>query len=244
MPIEGGRAASRVPAVLSGTALVLGASGGIGAALVAALQAEGRWRRVIGLSRGSLPPVDLAEEASLAAAAAWLRAEAPDLGLVILATGLLHAEGQGPEKSWRQLDPAWMARVFAVNAIGPALAMKHLLPLLRRDGPAVFAALSARVGSIGDNRLGGWWSYRASKAALNQLLRTAAIELQRVNPGAACVAIHPGTVDTGLSAPFARAGLAVQSPAEAAGRILAVLEALEPARSGGFFDHRGAPIPW
>ncbi|RAI59516.1 SDR family NAD(P)-dependent oxidoreductase [Roseicella frigidaeris] len=229
---------------LSGTALVLGASGGIGAALVEALQASGRWRQVIGLSRRGEPPLDLTEEATLATAAARLEATAPDLALVILATGLLHEAGHAPEKSWRQLDPAWMARVFAVNAIGPALAMKHLLPRLRRDGPAVFAALSARVGSIGDNQLGGWWSYRASKAALNQLLRTAAIELRRVNPGAACVALHPGTVETGLSAPFARSGLAVQPPALAAQRLLAVLEGLGPAQSGGFFDHRGAPIPW
>lgn len=227
-----------------GSALVLGATGGIGAALVAALEAEGRWRRVIGLSRRSDPPLDITEEASLAAASAWLEGAAPDLALVIIATGFLHDDRFQPEKAMRQLDPAHMAKAFAVNAIGPALAMKHLLPRLRRDGPAVFAALSARVGSIGDNRLGGWWSYRASKAALNQLVRTAAVELKRANPGAAVVAIHPGTVESGLSAPFSRAGLEVQAPAAAARRILDVLAGLGPTQSGGFFDHKGAPVPW
>jgi NAD(P)-dependent dehydrogenase (short-subunit alcohol dehydrogenase family) len=228
----------------AGSALVLGASGGIGAALVAALEAEGRWRQVIGLSRRSEPAVDITEEASIAAAAAWLAGEAPDLALVVVATGFLHAGPFQPEKAMRQLDPAHLAQSFAVNAIGPAMAMKHLLPRLRRDGPAVFATLSARVGSIGDNKLGGWWSYRASKAALNQLVRTASIELKRANPGAAIVAIHPGTVDSGLSSPFAKAGLEVQAPAEAARRILDVLAGLGPTQSGGFFDHKGAPVAW
>ncbi|MFZ4410412.1 MAG: SDR family oxidoreductase, partial [Paracraurococcus sp.] len=158
--------------------------------------------------------------------------------------GFLHDDRFQPEKAMRQLDPAHLAQAFAVNAIGPALAMKHLLPRLRRDGPAVFAALSARVGSIGDNNLGGWWSYRASKAALNQLVRTASIEARRANPGAVVVAIHPGTVDSGLSSPFSKAGLEVQAPAEAARRILDVLAALGPAQSGGFFDHKGAPVAW
>lgn len=226
----------------AGSAVVLGATGGIGGALVAALEAEGRWRRVIGLSRRSDPAIDITEEASLAAAAAWLAGEAPDLALVIVATGFLHAGRFQPEKAMRQLDPEHMATSFAINAIGPALAMKHLLPRLRRDGPAAFAALSARVGSIGDNRLGGWWSYRASKAALNQLVRTASVELKRSNPGATIVAIHPGTVDSGLSSPFAKAGLDVQPPAEAARRILEVMAG--PLESGGFYDHKGQPVAW
>ncbi|HEY0419351.1 MAG TPA: SDR family oxidoreductase, partial [Acetobacteraceae bacterium] len=123
---------------MSGSALVLGATGGIGAALVAALEAEGRWRRVIGLSRRGDPPVDVTDEASIAAAAARLAAEVPDLALVVVATGFLHDDRFQPEKAMRQLDPAHLAQAFAVNAIGPALAMKHLLPLLRRDAPAVF----------------------------------------------------------------------------------------------------------
>ena len=131
---------------------------------------------------------------------------------------------------------------FAGN--GPALLMKHFLPLLPRAGRCVFATLSARVGSIGDNRLGGWYSYRSSKAALNQIVRTAAIELRRTRPDALCVAMHPGTVATPLSARFAKPGLEVQSPDTAAMRILTVLNMLTPQSSGDFFDQRGQPIIW
>jgi NAD(P)-dependent dehydrogenase (short-subunit alcohol dehydrogenase family) len=228
----------------AGLAVVAGATGAIGAALLAALRAGGRFGAVLGLSRTSDPPLDLTDEASIVAVADSLAARELPLRLVIDATGMLHEGAQGPEKSWRQLDPAFMARAFAINAIGPALLMKHLLPLLPRQGRAVFATLSARVGSIGDNELGGWYSYRASKAALNQLMRTAAIELRRSRPQAICVALHPGTVASGLSAPFAKAGLEVQAPEEAALRLLAVLSGLQPADSGGFFDHRGVPVPW
>ncbi|HRG72895.1 MAG TPA: SDR family oxidoreductase, partial [Thauera aminoaromatica] len=187
--------------------------------------------------------LDLLEEASIAAAAAAVRARGVPT-LVFDATGFLHGAGMEPEKSWRELDAAHLAHAFAINAIGPALLMKHFLPLLPRDRRAVFATLSARVGSIGDNRLGGWYAYRASKAALNQLVRTAAVELRRSRPQAICVALHPGTVDTGLSAPFAKSGLQVQAPAEAAARLLAVIEGLGPGDSGEFFDHRGEPVPW
>lgn len=226
-----------------GAALVIGASGGIGAGLVAALREEGR-HPVIGLSRGSDPPIDLLREESIAAAAAWIAGQGLDLSLVVVATGFLHDDRFTPERSWRHLDPEHMTRAFAVNAIGPALVLKHVLPLLRRDRRAVFAALSARVGSITDNRLGGWWSYRASKAALNQIIRTAAIELRRVNSHAICVAIHPGTVESGLSTPFAKAGLEVQPPAVAARRILDVLAGLTAEQSGQFYDHLGQPVAW
>ena len=164
--------------------------------------------------------------------------------MVINATGILESEGCVAEKTFRQLDAAEMAPAFAINAIGPALLMKHLLPLLPRTGRSVFATLSARVGSIGDNRLGGWYSYRASKAALNQIVRTAAIELGRSRPDALCVAIHPGTVATRLSQRFAKSGLDIQSPETAALRILTVLDALLPNASGGFFDQHGQPIAW
>jgi NAD(P)-dependent dehydrogenase (short-subunit alcohol dehydrogenase family) len=137
-----------------------------------------------------------------------------------------------------------MARAFAVNASGPALLMKHFLPLLPRQGKAVFATLSARVGSIGDNRLGGWYSYRASKAALNQFVRAASIELHRRSKDAICVALHPGTVDTRLSAPFGKEGLNVRSPDEAAAELLAVIDGLDAEANGGFFDYRGEPVPW
>ena len=222
-------------------AVVIGASGGVGAALAEALRAKG-WS-VVALGRGSVPAVDLLDEHTIEAAAAHVAALGMP-GLVIDATGFLHGAGFMPERSWRDLDGAHMAHAFAVNAIGPALLMKHFLPLLPRRGRGVFATLSARVGSIGDNRLGGWYAYRASKAALNQLVRTAAVELQRRAPEAVCVALHPGTVATALSAPFARAGLEVRTPAVAAAELLAVIDGLTARDSGGFFDHRGAAVAW
>jgi NAD(P)-dependent dehydrogenase (short-subunit alcohol dehydrogenase family) len=219
--------------------VVIGAGGGIGAALAAALEARGE--AVLRLSRRSDPPLDLLDEASIAAAAAHA---GEGLRLVIDATGFLHDARFRPEKSLRELDPAHLAHAFAVNAIGPALLMKHFLPRLAREGRAVFATLSARVGSIADNRLGGWYAYRASKAALNQLLRTAAVEVARNRPQQILVALHPGTVATPLSAPFSKAGLALQTPEEAATRLLAVIERLTPAETGGFFDHRGEAVPF
>ena len=224
-------------------AVVVGGGGGVGAAVVAALREAGGHDEVLALGRRSSPALDLLDEASIAAAAAAVRARGVPTR-VFDATGFLHGAGMEPEKSWRELDAAHLAHAFAINAIGPALLMKHFLPLLPRDRRAVFATLSARVGSIGDNRLGGWYAYRASKAALNQLVRTAAVELRRSRPQAICVALHPGTVDTGLSAPFAKSGLQVQVPAEAAARLLAVIERLGPGDSGEFFDHRGEPVPW
>jgi hypothetical protein len=224
-------------------AVVFGASGGIGGALVEALRASERFEHVVAFSRSTSPSIDLLDEASLQRAAAFA-ADMGALRLVIDATGFLHDERQSPERSWRQLDAAWLARSFALNAIGPALIMKHVLPRLPRSGKAVFATLSARVGSIGDNRLGGWYSYRASKAALNQLVRTAAVELARRSPDALCIALHPGTVATALSAPFAATGLEVHPPAAAARHLLAVVDQLTADANGGFFDWRGQPVPW
>jgi NAD(P)-dependent dehydrogenase (short-subunit alcohol dehydrogenase family) len=217
--------------------VVIGASGGIGAALATALENQGR--TVLRLGRRTTPPLDLHDQASIATAAATAGA---GLRLVIDATGFLHGQGFTPEKSLRQLDPLHMAHSFAINATGPALLLKHFLPRLARGERAVFATLSARVGSIEDNRLGGWISYRASKAALNQIMRTAAIELGRTHPEAVCVALHPGTVATALSAPFAKAGLSVGSPEVAAAQLLAVIGSLAPAQTGLLLDATGAAI--
>ena len=226
-----------------GVAVVFGASGGIGRALNQALLESQRFDHVVAFSRTTSVAIDLLDEVSLARAAAY-GASKGEIRLVIDATGFLHDETQGPEKSLQQIDPAKMARAFALNAIGPALIMKHMLPLLPRTGKAVFATLSARVASIGDNRLGGWYSYRASKAALNQLVRTAAVELARRAPNAICVALHPGTVATSLSAPFSKDGLDIQTVDVSAARLLDVIDGLSPDQTGCFFDHLGAPIPW
>lgn len=222
-------------------AVVIGAGGGVGGAVADALREEGA--EVIALAR-SFPGdrrIDIVNEASVAAAAA--SAPGP-VDLVFVATGLLHDAAHGPEKSWRELDAEWLARNFAVNAIGPALVAKHFLPLLARDRRTVFAALSARVGSIADNRLGGWYGYRASKAALNQLVRTLAIEEKRRNPQSIVVALHPGTVDTALSKPFqgnVQPGR-LFAPDRAAAQLLDVLDGLKPGDSGKLFDWEGKEI--
>ena len=231
--------------------LLLGASGGIGAALVQRLQQRGE--TVIALGRSSQPSLDYLDETSVQTCASWvaeqLAASGQRLNRLIVATGFLHGHLPGgaqadPERSWQQLDARHLAHSFQVNVIGPALLIKHLLPLLPRHGPCLAAFLSARVGSIGDNHLGGWYSYRATKAALNQLVHTAAIELARSNRAAICVVLHPGTVDTPLSAPFAKSGLRVRPPEQAATELLAVMDALNPGQSGGFFDHQGLTVPW
>ena len=169
------------------------------------------------------------------------------LDLVLVATGILHSDsGIQPEKRLRDIDAAAMAEVMRINAIGPALVAKHFLPLMRREAKSVFAAISARVGSIGDNRLGGWASYRASKAALNMLLRTFAIEHARTHPEGICVALHPGTVDTALSRPFqARVPQGkLFTPGDAAERLLTVLDGLGPGDSGGFYAWDGSRIEY
>jgi NAD(P)-dependent dehydrogenase (short-subunit alcohol dehydrogenase family) len=228
----------------NGLAIVIGSSGGIGAALVQALQHSSRFAEVMALSRSSTPALDLTQESSMGHWAQQAQSTQLSLRLVVDATGFLHGNGMQPEKSLQHMNPAQMAHAFAINAIGPALLMKHFLPLLARDGKAVFATLSAKVGSIGDNQLGGWYSYRASKAALNQLVHTAAIELRRKHPHAVCVALHPGTVDTGLTSPFAKTGLNVVSPESAAHRLLQVIDGLNASQSGGFINHDGQALPW
>lgn len=220
-------------------AIVIGTGGGIGAAFLEALG-----QGAIGYSRGTTPPIDVTDEASMIAAVADLKARNIVPSLVIDATGFLHGGGQMPEKSFSALNPEHMARSFAINTIGPALLMKHFFPLIPRDQRFVFVTLSAKVGSIGDNEIGGWYSYRAAKAALNQLVHTAAIELKHKRPRAICVAMHPGTVATELSAPFAKTGLNVRPPAEAAADMLRVIEGLRDADSGGFFAYDGKILPW
>jgi NAD(P)-dependent dehydrogenase (short-subunit alcohol dehydrogenase family) len=226
-------------------AVVIGASGGIGSAVAAALNDEGAFAAVHGLARRHTGDdhIDLEDEASIAAAAERV-SRGPMPALVIVATGLLHEDGRGPEKALGDLDPAWLARNFAVNAIGPALVAKHFLPLMPRTGRSVFAMLSARVGSISDNKLGGWYGYRASKAALNMLVRTLAIEEKRRNDRAIVTALHPGTVDTALSRPFqgnVRSGM-LFTPDRAALQLLDTIDGLRPPDSGKLFDYEGIEI--
>lgn len=222
-------------------ALVLGASGAIGAALLAQLQADPRCASALGLHRGSQPALDLQDEAGVAAAATSLDGQGP-FQLIINAAGLLHGPELMPEKKLGDLQLAQLQAVFAVNTFGPALLLRYFAPLLDRHCGRM-AMLSAKVGSIGDNRLGGWYSYRASKAALNMLIKTAAIELRRSHPGAVLMALHPGTVSSALSAPFR--GAEIGRPAgTAATELLRVIDGLGPADSGGFFSYSGESLPW
>lgn len=233
-------------------AAVFGASGGIGRALCAGLAAGGTQviyagsRSGEGLEGEGIRPFafDLADEASIAAAAQAMRGDPPEW--VIVASGVLTlADGSGPERTYKRLDPAIMAEVFTLNTIGPALVAKHMLPLMPRGERFVFAALSARVGSISDNRLGGWHSYRASKAALNMLLRNFALEMARTHPLGVVAGLHPGTIDSALSQPF-QSGLPqgqLTAPDVAAANLLSVLAGLGPQDSGKVFDFRGDEVP-
>lgn len=228
-------------------ALVWGAGGGLGQALVQGLRALPSVGEVYAASRSASAPwrFSFEDEASIAEVVSRATAGGP-LDLVIVATGVLHAGALQPEKTWRSLNAEALESLFRINTIGPALIAKHCLPALRRDTKAVFAAISARVGSIEDNQRGGWHSYRASKAALNMLLRNFAIELKVRHPLALCVGLHPGTVDTPLSQPF-QSGLPpgqLQSAAASAAALLQVIDRLTVEDSGRLWAWDGAAIPF
>lgn len=218
-------------------ALVIGASGGIGTAVTAELDKRG-WD-VTGLSR-SRDGFDVTDEASVEGT---LGAFEGPIHLVFVATGALVIDGHEPEKAVREITPDGLVGQFRVNALGPITVLKHVLRLLPKDDRSVFAALSARVGSIGDNGIGGWHSYRTSKAALNQLVHGAAIELKRTHRQAVAVCLHPGTVETPFTAKYAGRHKTV-SAGEAARNLLDVIEGLTPEQTGGFFDYAGREIPW
>lgn len=249
----------------SAIALIQGASRGLGLAFVRELLNDKRLRQVYGACRspesaGELKAlaehhpqrlrllcIDASDERTIAAAAETVAAETDRLHLLINCAGILHdGAGLWPEKKLADVDPANLHRSFAVNAFGPLLMAKHFQPLFRHRERSVFASISARVGSIGDNRLGGWYAYRASKAAQNMFTRSISIEFGRTASHAICVALHPGTTDTGLSQPFQ--GRVPEgklfTPQRAARQLLGVIDGLEPEDSGGFFAWDGQTIPW
>ena len=245
------------------TAVVIGASGGIGRAIVAELLAHSQVGRLIATSRRNAALRDIAsehhqdprlrtcrvdtlDEASLAELALEVERAPFPLQLMLNATGMLSDAERGPERRLEEANGPWLSRVFEVNAVGPLLVLKHLTPHLPKDERVVLASLSARVGSIDDNRLGGWYGYRASKAALNQFVRCASIELKRRAPRTICVALHPGTVKTSLSDRFTkRLGPdKLFSPQRAARQLLHVSDGLTETDTGGFFAWDGTTIPW
>ena len=221
-------------------ALVIGASGTLGTAFCEQLEQDPRCAEVRALGRHTVPELDLERPETIASAATELAAEAP-YQLIVHAAGLLHRDGIKPEKSLSAIELEALQTVFQVNALGPAMVLRHFLPLL--DPMGAMAMLSAKVGSIGDNRLGGWYAYRASKAALNMLIKTAAIELARTRPQSRLLSLHPGTVISGLSQPFRGASRA--RPADvAAAQLLTLIDQLTPADSGHFFAYDGERLPW
>jgi len=249
-----------------GNVLIQGASRGVGLEFVRQCLAESRVGQVLatcrspanatslatlaGTAAGRLTvlPLDVTDAASIAAAAAATVHTVPRLHLVVNCAGVLHdaTRGMKPEKRLADVRPESLARAFAVNAIGPLLVARHFEPLLAHPERAVFASLSARVGSIEDNRLGGWYAYRASKAAQNMYTRTLAVEWARSRRNVICVALHPGTTDTDLSRPFQAnvpAGklFGVNS---AVSQMLGVIDRLQAADSGQFFAWNGERIPW
>jgi len=235
----------------NGTAVVIGASGGLGHALTEAIAKSGRFAEIFALSRSQTAfneprvrtgEIDVLSEASITAALADIASPR----LVIVATGILHSEENGPEKSWRHMDLSWMEETMRINAFGPALVAKHVLPKMPRQGKSSFAAISARVGSIGDNRLGGWYSYRASKAALNMFLKSLSVEFARTHKEGCILGLHPGTVDTALSGPFQK-GVPdgkLFTPEFSAKALLSVVDTQDAEASGSTFAWDGTPIPF
>ena len=223
-------------------ALVIGASGAIGSAFVQAFQADPHCLDVQAVSRSDGSGFDLFDPKSIEKQALICSALGP-YQVIVDATGALTIEGTGPEKSLSQLDSSALMRNFEINAIGPVMALRHFAPLLA-SGPCIYAKLSARVGSISDNQKGGWYGYRASKAALNMLLQTAAIELQRKNPQLRVVALQPGTVKSALSKPFAGNVSHLLEPHDSVAGMLAALKGLSPKSGAHFVDYRGEGIAW
>jgi NAD(P)-dependent dehydrogenase (short-subunit alcohol dehydrogenase family) len=222
-------------------ALVVGATGAIGGALLQQLRADPRCAAVVGVSRQSSPGLDLLNEPSIQACAQALAEQGP-FHLVLDATGALTLNGRGPEKRLDELDATHLLNAMHLNAVGPGLLLKHLAPLLASGQRVIWGKLSARVGSIEDNRKGGWYGYRAAKAALNMLLQTATIELSRRRPLLVVAALQPGTVQSALSQPFV--GDDALAAAVAAARLLSVLNALQPTGRAQFVDHQAQHLPW
>ena len=226
-------------------AVVIGGTGSIGSAIVKQLIKHG-FTHVVLLGRSSHPKLELTDEQSIEQASIFIKSLGKPISLLFDATGMLHDEdnNQMPEKTYKNITLSFLKKNFEINTFGPALIMKYFLPLLDSEEQSVFASLSAKVGSIEDNKYGGWYSYRASKAALNQLIKTVSIELSLKNKKAICVSMHPGTVTSKLSKPFQKEGLTIQSPEESSKNIVQILSNLKSQDTGSFFNWNGEKIPW
>lgn len=222
-------------------ALIIGSSGGIGNAFLKLLQTDPNCSEVIGISRSSEIALHLENEGSIANAASALKNRGP-FDLILVCTGILHNDSVSPEKKLGDIHPHQLQKVFEINTFGPAMILRYFTPLLSKNN-SVMALLSAKVGSIEDNRLGGWYSYRSSKAALNMLIKTAAIELARTNPKTSLIALHPGTVNTSLSQPFG-GEIKGQDPLNAAAKMLSAIDQHTNHSEASFLAYDGQSIPW
>jgi len=222
-------------------AIVIGASGSIGSAFVDALEEDPFCEKVIGIHRHSEIAINYHQPESIAQASQMLANHGP-FQLVIVATGILHSKEWSVEKKLADLNPSQLQDIFAINTVGPALVMKEFSNLMDKNGSSM-VILSAKVGSIEDNRLGGWYSYRSSKAALNMIIKTASIELKRTKPNVCLIAMHPGTVNSNLSKPFGGESIG-QAPEQAAKMMLNVIRELTPDQSGSFLSYKNEVIPW
>jgi len=224
-------------------AVVIGNSGSIGSAMEKELSDQG-FKNIIGFNRSSNPQLDLLNEQTIAQSAQFIKDKNIPVCLVFDATGLLHDENNMPEKTYKNIDSMFMRKNFEINVMGPALIMKYFLPLLDKKEKSIFVTISAKVGSISDNRYGGWYSYRASKAALNQMIKTVSIEMKIKNQNAVCLAIHPGTVESKLSNPFQKNDLTIQSAQESAKNIYKILSISNLKDTGSFYNWDGTKIGW
>ena len=224
-------------------AVVIGNSGSIGSAMEKELSDQG-FKNIIGFNRSSNPQLDLLNEQTIAQSAQFIKDKNIPVCLVFDATGLLHDENNMPEKTYKNIDSMFMRKNFEINVMGPALIMKYFLPLLDKEEKSIFVTISAKVGSISDNRYGGWYSYRASKAALNQMIKTVSIEMKIKNQNAVCLAIHPGTVESKLSNPFQKNDLTIQSAQESAKNIYKILNTSNLKDTGSFYNWDGTKIGW
>ena len=225
-------------------AIIFGSNGGIGREIYNLVKLDPSFKSVYGLSRNSEISFDYFSEESIKNAAEIISSKSLNIRLVVICTGFLYDDLNKPEKSFKEINVDYLEKSFYLNVIGPGLIMKYFAPLIPRKEKVIFATLSAKVGSISDNYLGGWFSYRSSKAALNQLVKSFSIELNRKNKDIICLSIHPGTVDTKLSKPFKKNGLNTRKPKEAANDIIKVLKKINISHNGKLLDYKGNEIPY
>ncbi len=223
--------------------VIIGGTGAIGNAIAIEIGKLG-FKEILKIGTKTNPSIDFNDESTIIKTAEFIKKKNKPISILFDATGILHHENSMPEKTLKSIDIDFAKKNFLINSIGPALLIKHFAALLDSENKSVFATLSAKVGSISDNGYGGWYSYRASKAALNQLIKTASIEMKVKNKKAVFLALHPGTVKSDLSQPFQKANLKIQEPEESAKHLVKILDSVDQSQTGKFFNWDGSELPW